>query len=46
MTNLDFRAIQHDRAIHAALAAAPLHRGRILRGCVASGFRTVTELSA
>ncbi|MEG8017182.1 hypothetical protein O6V14_00990 [Sphingomonas faeni] len=46
MTNVVFRTIQHDRAIHAALAAAPLHRGRILRGWPASGARAVTEPSA
>ncbi|WP_165895569.1 hypothetical protein [Sphingomonas sp. PP-CE-1A-559] len=46
MTSIIFRTIQHDRAIHAALAAAPLHRGRILRGWAASGARTVAELSA
>ncbi|WP_175518052.1 hypothetical protein [Sphingomonas sp. OK281] len=46
MTHIAFRAIQHDRAIHAALAAAPLHRGRILRGWAASEPRTLTERSA
>ncbi len=46
MTNVVFRTIQHDRAIHAVLAAAPLHRGRILRGWAARGARVVTELSA
>ncbi|WP_156348226.1 MULTISPECIES: hypothetical protein [unclassified Sphingomonas] len=46
MTNIVFRTIQHDRAIHAALAAAPLHRGRILRGWAARGSRAVAERSA
>ncbi|MEG3158964.1 hypothetical protein U1763_00475 [Sphingomonas sp. LB2R24] len=46
MTIIVFCTIQQDRAIHAALAAAPLHRGRILRGWAASGSRTVAELSA
>lgn len=32
MTNLAFRAIQHARTIRSTLVAAPLHRGRILRG--------------
>lgn len=32
MTKPTFLAIQHARAIRAALAVAPLHRGRILRG--------------
>jgi hypothetical protein len=35
MTTLKFRAIRRDTAICAALAAAPLYRGRILRGLVA-----------
>ncbi|WP_165911382.1 MULTISPECIES: hypothetical protein [Sphingomonas] len=46
MTNVVFRTIQHDCAIHAALAAAPLHRGRILRGWAASGARAMAEPSA
>ncbi len=46
MTNPVFRTIQQDRAIHAALAAAPLHRGRILREWAVSGSRPVTEHSA
>ncbi|PTQ59290.1 hypothetical protein C8J26_3032 [Sphingomonas aurantiaca] len=46
MTILTFRAMQQDRAIHAAIAAAPLYRGRILRGLAASGCRSVTEPSA
>jgi len=46
MTTTSFRAIQHDRAIHAAIAAAPLYRGRILRGLAVSGCRSVTEPAA
>lgn len=35
MSNLTFRALQRDLAICAVLLAAPLHRGRILRGIAA-----------
>lgn len=39
MTNLAFRAIQHARSIRCTLAAAPLHRGRVLRGWTIGRYR-------
>lgn len=38
MTHFAFRAIQHARAVRITAAAAPLNRGRLLRG-LTSGYR-------